>query len=217
MSLRFSEEILLLALDDKTGKLLPLPERALDLAISGGLLMELAFANRVDTDQKDFMVISRESTGDALLDQVLALLDEDKVTIAKALSKVAAKADLWRRQLFADLIKKGVLTQEEHRFLWVLKERRYPVIDNREEEEVKSRIRSVVMDPEAIPDPRDIALICLMKACDLSSAVFTEAELEKVESRIDQLSRMDFIGQALARAINQIQEAILEVIAYTGM
>lgn len=217
MSLRFSEEILLLALDDKTGKLLPLPERALDLALSGGLLMELAFANRVDTDQKNFMVVSREPTGDVILDQVLALLEEDQLTITRALSQVAAKSDQWRRHLFADLVRKGVLAQEEHRFLWVLKERRYPVIDNREEEEVKSRIRTVVMDPEAIPDPRDVALICLMKACDLSSAVFTEEELEEVSPRIDQLSRMDFIGQALARAINQIQEAILEVIAYSGM
>ena len=62
MSLRFSEELLLLALDDATGKLHPLPERALDLAIVGALLMELAFRNQIDTDNKNLTILNREAT-----------------------------------------------------------------------------------------------------------------------------------------------------------
>jgi hypothetical protein len=36
--LRFSEEILLMALDEKTGRLHAMPERALEFAIAGALL-----------------------------------------------------------------------------------------------------------------------------------------------------------------------------------
>lgn len=216
--LRFAEEILLLALDDKTGKLHPLPERALDFALAGGLLMELAFLNKIDTDLKRLIVVDRAPTGDPLLDEIMALLpeDDDSLTIQKGLSRVALKSDVLRRDLFRGLVEKGILRKEEHRFLWVLNERRYPVIDNRQEQEVRARIREVIIGG-GIPDPRDVAIICLMNACDLSHTIFSAEELEQFSSRIDQVSKMDMIGQALAKAIREIQRAVLEVIAYSGM
>lgn len=217
MSLRFAEEIILLALDDESGKLRPLPDRALELAVAGGLLMELAFANRLDTDQKQLSILDRSPTGDSLLDSVLKILpEEDKVTIRQALSRVAADAPEFKDQILKNLIEKGILQREEHRFFFVLKERRYPIVDDSEEKEVIARIREVVLE-NAIPDPKDVVLICLMSACDLSTAVFSDDELEKHQERIHQVARMDFIGQALAKAIAEIQEAILETISYMGM
>ncbi|MEM9227194.1 MAG: GPP34 family phosphoprotein [Verrucomicrobiota bacterium] len=216
--LRFSEEILLLALDDATGKLHPLPERAIDFATVGALLMELAFANRVDTCDKELNIIDRSPTGDALLDGILTALpkDTDSLPIPNAITAALVKATDFRQALFQSLIAKGILKQEEHRFLWVMHERRYPVLDETEEAEVKFRIRDVILN-EAIPDPRDVVIICLMHACDLSQYIFSEQELERVRQRIEQVSKMDFIGQALATAIQRIQQAILESIAYMGM
>lgn len=217
MALRFSEEIVLLALDDKSGKLRPLPDRALDLAVAGALLMELAFKNRIDTDDHSLQVLDRSPTGDALLDAVLERLpQDDNLTIRHGLSRVATDAEDLRDMIFKDLIAKGILKREEHRLFFVLKERCYPVIDDTEEKEVVARIRDVVIQ-NTIPDPKDVVLICLMDACDLSSVVFTDNELEHYRDRIRDVARMDFIGQALARAIQEIQEAILETITYMGM
>ncbi|MBC2595695.1 GPP34 family phosphoprotein [Ruficoccus amylovorans] len=218
MSLRFAEEILLLALDDSSGKLHPLPDRALDLALVGALLMELAFAGKIDTDEKELAVLDREPTGDDLLDLVLGAMpkDRDRLPIQNALSAGLRNIGEVRKKLFEGLIAKGILKQEKCRFLWVMPERRYPVIDGSQEAEVKSRIREVILSG-AIPDPKDVVIICLMKACDLSPYVFTEQELEKARPRIAEVAKMDFIGQALARAIQHIQAAILETIAYIGM
>jgi len=218
MSLRFAEEILLLALDDETGKMHAVPEGSLRLAIAGGLIMELAFAGVVDTDDKNLEVLSRDSTGDALLDDVLARIPHEKpLSIQRALNAVAEDGDEWRQRLIEELKGRNILTQEEHRLFFVLKERRYPVINNQEEQEVLTRIRDVVMDPAAIPDPRDVVIICLVDACDLNGVVFTKEELEKYQERISQIAKMDFIGQALSRAVNKIQQALLEVMAYSGM
>ena len=46
--LTFVEEIVLLALDDKSGKFVDLPPLALDQALAGAALLELAFQNRID-------------------------------------------------------------------------------------------------------------------------------------------------------------------------
>lgn len=217
MSLRFAEEIVLLALDDKSGKLHPLPDRALDLAVAGAVLMELAFANRVDTDDKMLSILDRSPTGDALLDKALGCLPEEDVSpIRLVLSRVAGDSDELQKMIFSDLVTKGILQKEEHRFFFVLKERRYPAIDNSHEKEVIARIREVILE-DGIPDPKDVVLVCLMEACDLSGMVFSEQELEQHRDRIRQVAKMDFIGQAMARAITEIQEAILETITYMGM
>lgn len=218
MSLRFAEEILLLALDDATGKLHPVPEGALRLAVAGGLIMELAFAGVVDTDDQALHVLSRASTGDALLDEVVAVLPaEESLGLARALSIVAADHERWKARLFDELTTRGILRREEHRLLFVLHERRYPVVDDREEQEVRARIRAVVLDAEAIPDPRDVVIIGLVEACDLGKVVFSDEELESCRERLRTLSKMDFVCQALGRAVNQIQSALLEVMAYSGM
>jgi len=217
--LRFAEEILLLALDEKSGRLHPLPERALEFALAGAVLAELAFLDRLDTDATQMMIKDASPMGDPILDEALKYLpkDEPKLTIQKALARIALKTDKLKELLFAELVRKGVLKEQEKKFLWVLHERRYPVLDNREEEEVRARIRSVVLDPAAIPDPQDVILIGLMDACDLDDFVFTPEELDRSAERIKQICRMDFIVQALTRAIGEIQQAILEVIAYSGM
>ncbi len=217
--LRFAEEILLLALDDHSGRLHMLPERALDFAVAGAMLLELAFEKRIDTDVTQLTILDPRPTGDVLLDQVLEVLPhkEKNLTIQKALARVALKAPRLREQLFERLVEKRVLTRKEERFLWVLNERRYPVIDDREEQEVKSRIRDVVLTPDAIPDPRDVVLICLVDACDLAHTIFSAEELDTCTARLKQIAQMDFIGQAIAKAIGEIQHAILEVIAYSGM
>lgn len=217
--LRFAEEILLMALDDQTGKLHALPERALDLALAGAILMELAFQRRIDTDQTRLMLYDGTPTGDEHLDATLEKLKskDGETTIQTALGMVAHDAARIRSATFHSLVEKGILREESCRFFFMFRERRYPVVDNAEEKEVKTRIREVVLTPDAIPEPRDVALICLMNACDLSHTVFTPEELKEVRPRIQQIAKMDFIGQALAKAISEIQDALLEVIAYSGM
>ncbi|MFM8653319.1 MAG: GPP34 family phosphoprotein, partial [Verrucomicrobiota bacterium] len=58
LMLTFGEEIVLLALDDKKGKFVDLPPLALDQALAGAALLELAFQNRIDTDLAHLMLVS---------------------------------------------------------------------------------------------------------------------------------------------------------------
>lgn len=220
MNLRFAEEFLLLALEDDSGRMCPLPRGSLDLAVAGALLMELAFANRVDTDATKLFLVSREPLNDPLLDEVLEEIpgprDSDQ-TIRSVLQALSHHSARWKDKMLGSLVDKGVLRREEHRFLWVFPDRRYPQINGKEEEEVKSRVRAVVLDPESIPDPRDIVIVCLADACGLMPNLFTPGELESATDRIKLLSRMDFIGQAVAKAILEIQLVVREMMRHPGI
>jgi len=88
------------------------------------------------------------------------------------------------------------LKEVEKKILWVFSKRRYPVVDNNEEKEVKTRIRDTILSDE-IPDPRDIVLISLVRTCGLMDEIFSPEEIEIANSRIAQIAKMDLIGQAV--------------------
>ena len=85
--------------------------------------------------------------------------------------------------------------------------RRYPVIDGDAEREVKLRIMEVLFSNE-IPDPRDIVLICLVDACGIFRELLSAREVERVSDRIEQVRKLDLIGQAVSKAVWDIQSSI---------
>ena len=72
--LRFAEEIMLLLLDDENGRFAAAARPAVDLALAGGVLMDLALESRIDTDVHKLVLIDAKPTGDDLLDPVLAVM-----------------------------------------------------------------------------------------------------------------------------------------------
>lgn len=207
--LSFVEETTLLLLDDDSGEFVDMPVSGFGTVIAGAALMDLAMHNRVDTDLEKLTVVDKTPTGDAILDDALAQLsqkpeDAQGMRILEAIDRVALKAQDYSAEALKRLVDRGILRQDSGRFLWMFRTRRYPVIDNREEQEVKARLRQLLLTDE-IPDPRDIVLICLVAACELMELILTPEELTKAEPRIEQLRKMDLIGQAVAKAVREIE------------
>ena len=207
--LTFAEEILLLALDDQQGVIKPLPVSAMEYALSGGVLMDLALANRIDTDLKQLRVVDKTPTGDVILDETLRILQSQPIaqTTTHWLSYLAGQAKDLQDRVLKRLVGKGILKLENRKILWVFQVRRYPLQDNREVKEVKTRLRELIKSNE-IPDPREAVLISLVNACRLFDEIFTEAELEQYRPRIAALAKLDLIGQEVARSIHEIAQAM---------
>ncbi len=207
--LTFAEEILLLALDDQQGVIKPLPVSAMEYALSGAVLMDLALANRIDTDLKQLRVVDGAPTGDEILDETLKILQSQPApqTTTHWLSYLAGQAKDLQDRVLKRLVKKGILKLENRKILWVFQVRRYPLQDNREVKEVKTRLRELIMSSE-IPDAREAVLIGLVNACRLFDEIFSETELDKYRPRIAALAKLDLIGQEVARSIHEIAQAM---------
>ena len=207
--LNFAEELLLLALDDRKGVIKPLPSHSMRFALTGALLMELAFAGRIDTDLDSLTVVNPEPTGEQLLDEILERLknsDSPKNT-EYWLNELAWNTDDLQKKTLQQLVDKGVLKVEDRRVLWVFARRCYPVMDDHEVKEVKTRLRELILKKD-IPDPRDAVLISLVLACNLFREIFTEEELERVMPWITKLSKLDLIGREVNQSIHKIFLAI---------
>ena len=75
------------------------------------------------------------------------------------------------------------------------------------EREIKPRIGNVLLSDD-IPDPREVALIGLVDACDLLGDIFPERNIDRLRPRIEQLRKMDLIGRELAGAISDIEHNV---------
>jgi Golgi phosphoprotein 3 len=207
--LGFVEEIVLLLLDDSEGQIVELPVSAAHVVIAGAALMELALRNRIDTDVKTLIVVNRAATGDDILDDALAHLTElgGEFNIPAALYGIAVRSEGYRQKALKRLIEHGILRDQNGRFLWVSPTRQYPVIDDREQREVRARLRQILLTDE-IPDPRDVVLLCLVEASHLLGLVLSPDEKTQTAARIQQLTRLDLIGQAVHRAVGDIRSTV---------
>lgn len=204
--LRFAEEVMLLLLNDEDGKFARVQDWSLSYALAGGVLMDLALEQRIDTDLKELALLDATPIGDTLLDPTLAdIAHAEKPHDARYwVERAAGRSDEIREEALARLVAKGILEQREDSFLWVFKSRRYPVIDGEVDREVKLRIMGVLFSNE-IPDPRDVVVICLADACGIFRQLLSKREAERAAARIEQVRKLDLIGQAMAQAIREIE------------
>ncbi len=202
--LRFAEEVVLLLLRDDDGKFVHVPSWLLDRILAGAVLMDLAMEYRIDTDPERLVLLDDTPVGDSLLDPTLARIAQDREGAERDarywVEQEATHAEEIREEALNRLIEVGILEREDDRFLWVFKSRRYPVIDGKAEREVKLRIMGVLFSDE-IPDPRDVVIICLADACGLFRELLPKRELEQASVRIEQVRKLDLIGQAMAQTI----------------
>ena len=203
--LRFVEEILLLLLRDDDGKFVSVSQSSIDRAVAGAVLMELAMENRIDTDLEHLILVDATPVDDGLLDPTLAMIAEGQERDARHWVEQTAQKALEIREATLDrLVERGILEREDDRFLWVFRSRRYPTIDGEAEREVKLRIMGVLFSDE-IPSPRDVVIICLAHACGIFSELLSKRELEQASTRIEQVRKLDLIGQAMSQSIQDFE------------
>ena len=206
--LRFVEEITLLLLHDDDGRFARVPSWSLNYALAGGVLMDLALENRIDTDLDHLILVDATPTGDSLLDPTLAEIAAGEKHDARYwVEQTAERSDAIQEEVLSRLIALGILERQEDRFLWVFRSRRYPMIDGQAEREVKLRIMGVLFSDD-IPDPRDVVIICLADACGIFKEILSKRELEQAAARIEQVRKLDLIGQAMTQAIHDIELSV---------
>ena len=209
MKLRFAEEITLLMLNDEDGEFVRVPGWSLQCAYAGAVLMDLALENRIDTDINRLVLIDPTPVGDDLLDPILAQIAQasDTHDARHWVEQIADSAEQIRERALNRLVDGGVLRREDDRFLWVFQSRRYPIVDGEADREVKLRIMEVLFGND-IPDPRDVVIIALADSCGILKELLSSRELERAWERIEQVRKLDLIGQAVSHAVWDIQSSI---------
>lgn len=208
--LTIPEELLLLTIkdDDGEGGFIDIPREALDAAFIGAALMELALENRIDSDIDHIWIVDKTPTGEPCVDLILAKVQEPdfQLNTPGLIAHLIDCADDVRELALEHLVERKILEQVEGRLLWILKSRRYPVINGQEIREVKLRLLEILLGDE-LPEPRDVCLMSLAENCGIISQIVPDSELTRATERLSQLAKMDLIGQNVARYIRIFRES----------
>ncbi|MEM7224914.1 MAG: GPP34 family phosphoprotein [Pseudomonadota bacterium] len=213
-TLTFAEEVMLLVLDDETGRIAPIGSYALNLTLAGAVLMDLAQRARIDADEDKIAVIDRSPTGEEILDPTLAQLAEspEPHDARYWVEEISGAGEEIKEKALEHLVRRGILQVVDQKILWVFETRRYPMVDCKEEQEVRERILEVVLG-EMTPGPRDVVLICLADACSIFESILSPDQLERVAGRIAEIRHLNLIGEAVASAVEQLRLQIALAIA----
>ncbi len=203
--LSLTEELLLVALDDDTGRLIELLPFSLETAIAAALVMDLTLAARIDTDPAQLFVLSAAPTGNAILDDVLARITAEPQPLSSAewLRRLAVPGPELRDRILARLVDRGVLQSVEKRLLWVFKTRVYPPTSGLEEREVKSRVMTL-LNSDDIPETRDAMLVGLLRATGIMERLLIDSEYQRLRARIDQVSALEEVSRALTQEVAEL-------------
>lgn len=208
--LTLAEELLLIALDDESGRPIDLPPFWLDTALAAAILMELCLVGRLDTDPARLVVVSPEPTGSAILDEVLAQIVADPAPHPSGIwiRRIGTRGHELREQVTSGLVTRGVLKSVEKRLLWVFKTRAYPPTSGLEEQEVRSRIMTLLNNTE-IPDPREALLVGLLSATNIIGHLLSKSEAQRLAPRIEQIARLEEISRSLDESVREIYLSLL--------
>jgi plasmid stability protein len=208
--MNLAEEFALLGYDDDGT---PLTDGThLDNGLGGALLLELALAGRVDVEDKRVVVLDRSATGDALADEALTRIAEDKPR--RPGHWVSKFAQDTRPRVLRTLVEDGVLRVERDRVLGVFPRTKYPAAADgpaTAEAEARERMRTALLS-EGTVDSRTAALCALVAATGLDRKVFADLDRRRVKARLKEIGEGAGAAGPVKKAIDEIQSAVLVAI-----
>ena len=205
------EELILLGIEDDGSIAYTASTPGFAMAVIGGCLVQLNTLGFIDADLTSVQVLRQPPTGDKSLDMLLAEIAQGST----------ASIDQWVIRLYSmggeviqdkldSLVARGILAQQDRRFLWVLKERRYPMQHDGEQREAKRRICDTLMSND-VPTPHDTVLVGLASACGLLEAFLSKGEIARLDGRIREAGGIDLIVRGVESAM--LEEENLRALA----
>ena len=205
--LTLTQELILMLLNEETGYFHQVPGWHLNCAVVGAVLAELSLRSRIDTDMESLFLVDESETGDPALDPILKEIAAESVqrNTQYWIERLAPRAESIIDSVLDRLVDLKILEYHDGEF-WTLARTAWPTdmssnsIEDTAGEFIKLRIMRYIFT-DAIPNPRDIIIICLINTCDVFRFIFQLDD--EAEERIKSICQMDLIGRSIAAAVSQ--------------
>jgi hypothetical protein len=198
MQVSLPEELLLLALHDEKGSVVPAAARVLNGALIGAVLMELGLLGRLREGPDGALLADPTPTGDEIMDEALSWIaqaDHPRMP-SYWVGRLAGRMPRLKDRLLEQLVSRGILERRERRILWIFPSRSFPLADAAAEQQARDRIRAVVLDGQT-PDQRTAALLGLVRACNLTDEIFAPHERPQAHRRVAELTSEEAVTGGL--------------------
>jgi hypothetical protein len=207
-ALSFLETIVLLALNDKGwfGN----SEQRIKFGLAGAVLFELEQSGEIEIMGIQVRVTGTKETGDKVMDSALEVLRKSKkeLTLKKSIQRIVYKSGLKWKVIVKNLIKKNILKKEEYRFLRILTQEKYPLVNLETKKQLLAELYSKLTGGDELSN-KDLMLLAIMRTCRMIDKNFLLQEhFLKVRLKIKEITEFKEPLPETTRKIKEIQEAI---------
>jgi hypothetical protein len=208
ITLSFLETIVLLALNDKGwfGN----SEQRIKFGLAGAVLFELEQSGEIKIIGDLVRVTGIKETGDKVMDSALEVLRKSKksLTIKKSIQRIVYKSGLKWKVLVKNLIKKNILKKEQYRFLWIIYQDKYPLVNSEIKKQLLGELYSKLTSGQELSG-KDLMLLAIMRTCRMIDKNFLLQEhFLKVRLKVKEITEFKEPLTETSRKIKEIQEAI---------
>ncbi|WP_018157167.1 GOLPH3/VPS74 family protein [Demetria terragena] len=212
MDTLLAEDLILLLLDDETGK-----QRAKtfsDALLGGALLAELAATGQLELHKSTSRWQSGDTVApapnarpaDPILQGALAIIANKPQPAGSLVGPIGKGVS---DSLLARLAERGILHRQDDKVLGLFSRTRWPANDSRHEVQVRQDISRALVGGE-VPQPRTAALIALLhSANELSVLDNGGMSAKEVKARAGQIAEGDWAGGAVGKAVQDVTNAIM--------
>ena len=210
-----AEDVLLLLVDDTTGRFL-VDSTRLDNVLAGAVLVELATIEHVGFASEGgrlkrgrIVVLNPTPPGDPVLDRALATVAASRP--AKPEQLIAKLRKRLRSTLLERLTAAGALRRSTRKVMGILPRTTWPAVDAGHRRELRARLQDVLV-AGATPDGRTAALVSLLAAVKAVHKV-VDGDKKAVQARAKDIAAGDWAGAAVKKAIDAVNASIAIIIA----
>ena len=198
-----AEDLLLLLLEDETGRLIT-DGTSTDHALAGAVLVDLVNAGRVAEEAKKLHVMDTSTLDEPVLEAGLTRLAEKAPVKPQRAVEVLTK-DV-RDAVLEQLEGRGLIRREKSRVLGLFPRTSWPAVDSAHENSVRAELTAALVGGER-PSERAGTLIALLHAINVVPKV-VEGDKKALKARAKEISEGDWASAAVRKSVQAVQAGV---------
>lgn len=208
--LTLHENLFLIGIHEEKVTVIPSALPGLLAGLSGALLADLAFYERIESDPKHRVhVVKNEPTGNELLDDMLAMIQKhgSAKKIGYWLDEIDLKPKAVTSKIYKKLIEKGVLKDEDGDYEWITPYPPESALNASAKFALVRRLRTVGL-ARAEPGLDDLALLALLKGCNKLDLILFKDERKIVSRQIYELLMSEALRTPAVQILQELEQAL---------
>lgn len=211
MDLHLHEAITLISLNDEKGNYTA-AGGYINYAFGAALLTDLILAERVVVEDDRVKLVTNAITDSRALNAVIDQLSRRKkpMKVSNWIHTLVQRSTKLYKLCVEKLIKEGILERREKKILWVFSVNRYPTVDGEPENELRQRLKALMLDDTTTPDRKERMLLVLLLHCELYTDLLDDkSERKPAKARLEALTEDSLMEDHIGKTIREMQAAVM--------
>lgn len=211
------EDFMVLIYDKESEKFIIDQSRFLNLALSGGILLELILTGRLAIVKNSLTVVDETPLDDSTLNDAFEIIKSNGELKSPLywIRKLTDQLDNIEVSVKENLVSKDIFKIEKRKWLFFFEREVYLLSDFSRQQALRDQICADVTSDKEI-QPKHLALLSLISATNSASVLFDSQELEEYLDKIRGMVSGENIGQSVAQSIQDLTDALLRTYIHSA-